>query len=76
MEDLSGFGFNFIDEFLLGTAKVERVLGGMDNDEDIGGDPLLLTQHDEEGLSQSPRTKATTLPRVKDQAVKEKKVIQ
>jgi hypothetical protein len=56
------------------TVKAEGILGGMDNGKDVGRDLAPPTQHEEEEPPQSLRTRAATLPRIKSQAVKRRRL--
>ena len=69
-----------IDEVLSNTAKANGVPGSMDNDHNVGVEDQPPSQHEEvtqevleEGL-ESPRTRASNLPRVRGQPVKRRKL--
>ena len=69
-----------IDEVLCGTAKADGVSSGMDNGRPVGVDeqppnqPEEETQHVPEEDQESPRTRASSLPGVRGQPVKRRKV--
>ena len=73
--------FNLIDEVLSGTAKVDGVLGGMDNGEEVGGEEQPPVQQKEapeqakEEEPESPRTRVANLPGVRRQHVKRRRLV-
>ena len=69
-----------INEVLCGTIKVDGVLGGIDNGEEVDGEEQPSVQHEEtiqqveEEELESLRTRAANLPGVKGQLVKRRRL--